>query len=117
VCAGHPLPLLLRTDGTVATVGTPQTLLGVIDDVEFSADVVDLRPGEIFVCVTDGVTERRDGARMLGDDGLAAVVATCAGLSAQAVAARIQRTVLTYSAAAPRDDMAILVLRATGPAR
>ena len=31
-CGGHPLPLLLRADGTVETVGVPGTLLGVVPD-------------------------------------------------------------------------------------
>jgi serine phosphatase RsbU (regulator of sigma subunit)/PAS domain-containing protein len=113
VCAGHPLPLLLREDGSVTAVGTPQPLLGVLDEVEFGTDVIELGPGDVLVCVTDGVTERRDGARMLGEEGLAAVVSTCTGLSAAAVAARIQREVMSFGSAAPRDDMAILVLRAT----
>ncbi|MEU0276790.1 SpoIIE family protein phosphatase, partial [Streptomyces sp. NPDC006307] len=29
---------------------------------------VTLDPGDVLLCVTDGVTERREGARMLGDD-------------------------------------------------
>ncbi len=84
-----------------------------VEDVEFGTDVIELRPGDVLVCVTDGVTERRDDTRMLGEEGLAAVVSTCTGLSAAAVAARIQRAVVSFGSAAPRDDMAILVLRAT----
>lgn len=111
VCAGHPLPLRLRPDGTVEPAADPQPLLGVMEDLELVEESVTLEPGDVLLCVTDGVTERREGARMLGDDGLADVLATCTGLTAGAVAARIQRAVERFAADAPSDDMAILAMR------
>jgi len=57
------------------------------------------------------VTERREGTRMLGDDGLAEVLAGCTGLTAGAVAGRIHRAVETFAEEQARDDMAILVMR------
>jgi serine phosphatase RsbU (regulator of sigma subunit)/anti-sigma regulatory factor (Ser/Thr protein kinase) len=153
VCAGHPLPLLLReadagvvggeneadagvvggeneadagvvggenkadageTDPFPLPAARPQILLGVEDDVTFEADEVLLYPGDALLTVTDGVTERRDDAgRLLDDDnGLAQVLATCRGLSALAVASRIQRAVRDFGTEPSYDDMAILVLRA-----
>lgn len=111
VCAGHPLPLRLRPDGTVEPAADPQPLLGVMDDLELVEQSVTLDPGDVLLCVTDGVTERREGTRMLGDDGLADVLATCTGLTAGAVAARIQRAVERFASDAPSDDMAILAMR------
>ncbi|GGY26006.1 hypothetical protein GCM10010384_36620 [Streptomyces djakartensis] len=114
VCAGHPLPLRLRQDGTVEPAAEPQPLLGVIDDLELYEETVTLDPGDVLLCVTDGVTERREGARMLGDDGLADVLTTCTGLTAGAVAARIMRAVERFASDAPSDDMAILAMRVPG---
>jgi PAS domain S-box-containing protein len=111
VCAGHPLPLRLRPDGTVEPAAEPQPLLGVMDDLELVEESVTLDPGDVLLCVTDGVTERREGSRMLGDDGLAEVLAACTGLTAGAVAARVQRAVERFAADAPSDDMAILAMR------
>ena len=111
VCAGHPLPLRLRQDGSVEPAAEPQPLLGVLDDLELVEQTITLDPGDVLLCVTDGVTERRDGPRMLGDDGLADVLAQCTGLTAGAVAARIQRAVERFAADAPSDDMAILAMR------
>ncbi|GAA1172536.1 serine phosphatase RsbU (regulator of sigma subunit)/anti-sigma regulatory factor (Ser/Thr protein kinase) [Kitasatospora gansuensis] len=111
VCAGHPLPLRLTTDGRVDAAATPQPLLGVLDELELVAEQFTLHPGEVLLCVTDGVTERREGQRMLGDDGLAAVLSGCTGLTAGAVAARVQRAVERFAAEPPSDDMAILTLR------
>jgi PAS domain S-box-containing protein len=111
VCAGHPLPLRLRPDGTVEPAADPQPLLGVMEDLELVEQSVTLDPGDVLLCVTDGVTERREGTRMLGDDGLAEVLTTCTGLTAGAVAARIQRAVERFASDAPSDDMAILAMR------
>jgi PAS domain S-box-containing protein len=111
VCAGHPLPLRLRQDGTVTAAAEPQPLLGVIEDLELYEETVTLDPGDVLLCVTDGVTERREGTRMLGDDGLADVLTTCTGLTAGAVAARIMRAVERFASDAPSDDMAILAMR------
>ncbi|MQS14222.1 SpoIIE family protein phosphatase [Streptomyces kaniharaensis] len=111
VCAGHPLPLRLRTDGQVDRAATPQPLLGVMDDLDLTAEQLVLAPGEVLLCVTDGVTERREGRRMLGDDGLAEVLTGCTGLTAGAVAMRVQRAVERFAPEPPSDDMAILTLR------
>lgn len=115
VCAGHPLPLRLRQDGTVEPAAEPQPLLGVIEDLELYEQTVTLDPGDVLLCVTDGVTERREGTRMLGDDGLADVLTTCTGLTAGAVAARIMRAVERFASDAPSDDMAILAMRVPEP--
>jgi PAS domain S-box-containing protein len=114
VCAGHPLPLRLRQDGTVEPAAEPQPLLGVMDDLELYEQTVTLDPGDVLLCVTDGVTERREGTRMLGDDGLMDVLTTCTGLTAGAVAARIMRAVERFASDAPSDDMAILAMRVPG---
>ncbi|MGA5423620.1 SpoIIE family protein phosphatase [Streptomyces lavendulocolor] len=115
VCAGHPLPLRLRQDGTVEPAAEPQPLLGVMDDLELYEETVTLAPGDVLLCVTDGVTERREGSRMLGDDGLTEVLTTCTGLTAGAVTARIMRAVERFAAEPPSDDMAILAMRVPEP--
>lgn len=115
VCAGHPLPLRLRQDGSVEPAADPQPLLGVMEDLELYEQQFTLEPGDVLLCVTDGVTERREGTRMLGDDGLAEVLSHCTGLTAGAVAARILRAVERFAADPPSDDMAILTMRVPEP--
>ncbi|WP_443052628.1 SpoIIE family protein phosphatase [Streptomyces sp. JV176] len=111
--AGHPLPLLLRPDGTVRAAAEPQVLLGVVESVAYESSAFDLEPGDTLLCVTDGVTERRSGRRMLDDgDGLARALAGCVGLTAQGVAERIRRAVHEFAEAPPGDDLALLVLQA-----
>ncbi|MER5436661.1 ATP-binding SpoIIE family protein phosphatase [Streptomyces sp. NPDC002588] len=111
--AGHPLPLLLRPDGSVATAARPQTLLGVIEEATYTSDVLELRPGDSLLCVTDGVTERRSGHRQFDDDdGLALALAGCRGLDAELIADRIRRLVHAFGEQPPADDLALLVLQA-----
>ncbi|MFE6036164.1 SpoIIE family protein phosphatase [Streptomyces sp. NPDC056452] len=110
--AGHPLPLLLRPDGSVTTAAESQVLLGVVEDVAYESQSFDLEPGDSLLCVTDGVTERRSGRLMFDDgDGLAHALADCAGLSADGIADRIKHAVHAFAERPPDDDLALLVLQ------
>jgi serine phosphatase RsbU (regulator of sigma subunit)/anti-sigma regulatory factor (Ser/Thr protein kinase) len=111
VDAGHPPPLLVRADGEVLELGTPQTLLGVVEHTAYTSEHHVLARGDLLVVVTDGVLERRDGGRMLGEDGLVAALAGVEGLPAQEVASRIRQLVADFTAVPQRDDIAILTLR------
>ncbi|MFB8771422.1 SpoIIE family protein phosphatase [Streptomyces broussonetiae] len=111
--AGHPLPLVLRPDGSVRTAARPQTLLGVVEDETYTSETIELAPGDSLLCVTDGVTERRSGSRQFDDeDGLAAALSGCAGLGADLIAERIRRLVHDFGGHPPEDDLALLVLQA-----
>jgi serine phosphatase RsbU (regulator of sigma subunit)/anti-sigma regulatory factor (Ser/Thr protein kinase) len=113
VCAGHPLPLLLRSAGKPEPAASPQPLLGVLEHVSFRSETIGLEPGDMLLCVTDGVTERRRGGQLLDDSGgLIDVFAECVGLNAGAVAARIMRVVRDFAPQPPADDTALIVLRA-----
>lgn len=111
--AGHPLPLRLSADGSVAPVADPQMLLGIDENAKFHANSFDLAPSETLLCVTDGVTERRSGNRQLDDDdGLSDLLQGCVGLSATAVAERVRQAVHDFDTGPVEDDLAVLVLGA-----
>lgn len=63
-CAGHPLPVLLSSEG-VSEVGEYGTLLGAFPELRCPQVSVRLRAGETLVAYTDGVTDAigRDGER------------------------------------------------------
>jgi serine phosphatase RsbU (regulator of sigma subunit) len=108
---GHPLPYVLRADGTVETIGEPGTLLGVLPDVRLTDTAVRLQRGDVMVLYTDGVTEARGPRGMFGTDRLKAVLASCAGLDAKSVAARIESAALEIQEGNPRDDIAVLAVK------
>jgi GAF domain-containing protein len=112
-CAGQPLPLALRGQGRPETAAAPQPVLGVIEGQEFTAQQVGLASGDLLLCVTDGVTRRRDGDRLLDDDdGLARLLAACTGLTADVVADKVHEEVRTFGGHPAVDGMAVLVIRA-----
>lgn len=112
VCAGHPRPLVLRSAGGVEAVADSQPLLGVLDGVTFERDTFLMSAGDVLLCVTDGVTERRSGDRLLDDgDGLQDLLRDCSELNAGSVVARIQRAVREFGSDPPTDDLALLVFR------
>ena len=115
ICVGgHPLPIVLRADGHAEPVGRPGSILGWISDPTLRDVDVDIEPGESLVLYTDGVSEARTPDGMLGDERLAAVLESTAGMPAGAVASRLERAALQFGN--PRDDVAIVVVRGEAPA-
>jgi serine phosphatase RsbU (regulator of sigma subunit) len=113
VCsAGHPLPLVRKTTDSVRPAGVPGTLLGVTDDVTLTDTVVHLAPGEALVCYTDGLTDRRNGRRVFGEEGVVAAVLHARSASAADMAEQLEADAVNFAEAEPSDDMAVLVLKA-----
>ena len=115
VCSGgHPLPLVRRGTGEVVPVGVPGTLLGVTptDNVSLSDTVVHLDPGESLICYTDGLSDRRSGRRVFGEEGIVKAVCQGKGLTAAELARHIEAEALVFVDDEPADDMAVLTLRA-----
>ena len=109
---GHPLPLVLRADGSVEAVGAPGTLLGVVPDPNLDDEAVTLEPGDSLVFYTDGVIESRVSSNgVLDERRLAELVATCAGRGPDAIAAQIEEAAVLSQNGRPKDDIAVLVLR------
>nr|WP_172875963.1 SpoIIE family protein phosphatase [Micromonospora inositola] len=109
--AGHDRPVLLHGGGGAAFVGTGGTALGLLDSIATPTAEIPLGPGDALIFYTDGVTERRRGRELFGTERLRDAAAPLAGYSADVVAARLRATALGFSVEAPRDDIAILVLR------
>jgi serine phosphatase RsbU (regulator of sigma subunit)/anti-sigma regulatory factor (Ser/Thr protein kinase) len=109
---GHPPPLVLRADGRTEAVDAPGSLIGVLPDPELADTVLDLAAGDALVLYTDGVTERHAGDRFFDEDGLASVLSRCTGFTAPVLAERIETASRAYVEDAPRDDLAIVVVRA-----
>jgi serine phosphatase RsbU (regulator of sigma subunit) len=111
VCGGHPLPLVLRADGTVEHAGIPGTLLGIFADPDLREDVVELAPGDALVLYTDGVTEAGLVGKQFGERALREALEVCFGMSARSVAEHVRNRVMEHEGGMPRDDVAVLVLR------
>jgi hypothetical protein len=109
--AGHPLPLVLRADGAVETVGRPGTLVGAVSDLELSPERVRLTRGDSLVLFTDGVYEAGSGTDRFGHGRLEALLRESRGAAARELAGRIERDVLDFQGGEATDDLAVMVLR------
>ena len=123
VGAGHPPPYVVRAGGTIDRVPTSGSLLGVVPPVGLEPVDVTLAPGDTLVCVTDGVLEARrapswddpdPGGRFFDELGLVGVLRAHAGTTADELAGAIEAAVLEFTGGRAPDDVAVLVLRATG---
>jgi serine phosphatase RsbU (regulator of sigma subunit) len=108
---GHPLPLVLREGGDVEWLGEHGMLLGAVSDPTLGDQSVELAVGDSVVFYTDGVTEAGSPRNALGEERLAEVVAACSGLSADAIAGTVEAAALEAEDGAPRDDIAVVVVR------
>jgi phosphoserine phosphatase RsbU/P len=113
-CAGHPLPLLLRTDGDVESVGAPGRVLGPFTELASVDRVARLDAGDALVLYTDGVTDARSADEFFGEDRLRATLASCAGASADDTVKTIESVLRDFHGGKPRDDIAFVVLRVRG---
>jgi PAS domain S-box-containing protein len=111
---GHPLPLVLRADGQVAPLGVYGTLLGVVPDPELDERSTLLSPGDAIVFYTDGVTDARVPGGFFGEERLTELLAGCAGMPADRIAARIEGAAIEVQEGQPQDDIAVVVLRVAG---
>ena len=109
---GHPAPLVRRRDGRVEEMPVAGPIIGMLPEVGFDPVPLTLGPGETLVCFTDGLPDAKGASGFLGVGRLAAVLADCDGMIAQAVAERLLQAGLEHLDGRPHDDIAVLVLQA-----
>jgi PAS domain S-box-containing protein len=111
---GHPLPRLLRGDGTVEALGTPGTLVGVTGEFSVRDATAGLRPGDTLLLYTDGLIEAGAPGRVWSpaelDEALRQAGAGSGGLLDRLVA-QLAAAALGHLADDPRDDVALLAVR------
>jgi sigma-B regulation protein RsbU (phosphoserine phosphatase) len=109
-CGGHPLPRLLRSNGDMEVIGTPGTLLGVVDEPALFDDARDLHAGDALTLYTDGVTDARRGRDLFGEDRLDALLRQHRNeRGARFLVDTIEQELRRYTDDHFTDDIAILV--------
>lgn len=113
--AGHPPALVRRADGTVETVLLWGTVLGMFAEPRIEHTTITLAPGDVLVLYTDGAIEaRRAGGAPFGVEGLSAALGRIRSQRPANIASRLLEAVARHEDQ-PRDDLAMLVLRARRP--
>lgn len=118
--AGHPAQVLLRTDGSVQRLRTPNRLLGIDGDIfdeHHPSDRVQLEPGDSVVLFTDGLFEILSGEneKVLGEQGLHDRIATLQGLSPALMAGEILQDLADFQGQSTfADDVSLMVVTYRG---
>ncbi len=71
---GHLPPILIGEDGSVRRLEAGGTVVGLFDNMTYDEGTVEMRPGEIFVAYSDGVTEPENDFGEFGEDRLIQLV-------------------------------------------
>lgn len=108
--AGHPPPVLVRSDGTAVTLPAAEGPPLGVGPQDRTTAAVDLRVGDAVIAFTDGLIERRGEDITRGQDRLAAAACALAGLSLPEVVAGLAQQVPDPSR---DDDVAIVAARRT----
>ncbi|MFH2054135.1 MAG: PP2C family protein-serine/threonine phosphatase [bacterium] len=118
VNGGHCQPLLLTPQQEVFELKTCGPVLGPLPEAVYRRNYVNLRPGEMLIMYTDGVTERKttgglvqdQGLREFGREGLIEAGLELMDLPAEDVACRILDRVRKFGDNQPLDDDASLLI-------
>jgi serine phosphatase RsbU (regulator of sigma subunit) len=108
--AGHPLPYIVRSNGTVEAVDCGGTLVGFVESVALKDAVVDLEFGDKLFLYTDGLLDIRPAEGEFGPEGLVQLLRETGKRGTETATELVGRTALDLEAGNQRDDIAILVL-------
>jgi phosphoserine phosphatase RsbU/P len=113
--AGHNPPLLVRAGGQVELLEGGGPVLGILPDIAYEEHRCWLKPGEVVVLFSDGVTEATNPAgEEFGEQRLAAVAQQLRHKLAEAILEGLREAVQDWIGGAPAaDDVTLVVLRKT----
>jgi len=108
---GHPLPLVLRADGSVEQLGKSGLLLGIDAHPELFDERAELHPGDTLVLYTDGLLDAYAPARFVSTPELQSVLRRCARRGPAQLLTELDERLLRGLPGDPRDDIAVVAIR------
>ncbi|WP_300669661.1 SpoIIE family protein phosphatase [Desulfoluna sp.] len=113
---GHNPPLILGAEGLRVIAGTPSMVVGAMEDIPYPLLTETLKPGEVLVLFTDGVTEAMNGVdEAYGDDRLADELLKVVHQPAADITQTILDDIRRFTGDTPQsDDITLLALRYSG---
>jgi predicted permease len=114
VNAGHNPPYLVRQNAAgveITELSTGGTALGLFPEVGYEHAEIDIRPGDLFVAFTDGVTEALDASgEEFGEERLKDLLRAALGLSAEEISVSLANRIQTWiTGAEQHDDVTFVV--------
>jgi sigma-B regulation protein RsbU (phosphoserine phosphatase) len=116
VNAGHNAPALLRPGAKgveVVRLEAGGPVIGLIEDCVYEQSTLDLRPGDILLAFTDGISEAMNhDDEEWGEERLIERLARCPEMPAAALVDCLVKAADEFAAGAPQhDDMTLLILK------
>lgn len=108
--AGHPGPIVVRTNGDVEQVEVNGIAAGVKPGVLYRSSTVQLQRGDSMLMFTDGVEEARRDERLYGVPRMLALLPAYAGAGGDVMCEAVERDVLEYLDGDLHDDIALLAV-------
>ena len=112
--AGHNPPILLRQDGSVSELPVMKnTIVGVIDNIEYQKDTLQLEQGDTLFMFTDGVTEATDAAyNEFGVERLGDILSQHSHSNCQQIVEAVKKGVKDFVGETEQsDDITMLVVK------
>jgi sigma-B regulation protein RsbU (phosphoserine phosphatase) len=113
VNAGQNPPLLRRRDGSIERLGSTGIALGMFEESRYDAVDTMVRPGDLLLLYSDGITEAENPAgQPFEESGLVRFVAGCGIDSPAELAPAILRAVESHARDSRfTDDLTVLILK------
>jgi phosphoserine phosphatase RsbU/P len=107
---GHLPPLLISEDGVLRRLENGGTVVGLFDNQSYAEGLVEMRPGEIFVAYSDGVTEPENDFGEFGESRLIDLVRENRHLPLAQISQTVTAAVDTWIGDQEQPDDVTLVL-------
>jgi sigma-B regulation protein RsbU (phosphoserine phosphatase) len=110
--AGHPPPVVIR-DGTVLRLEPNGMVVGAFAFAEYGEDRIDLVPGDLLACFTDGITEpENEYGEMFGEERLIDLLVKNSWRTPPEIIDAVYAAVRQWTASPEaQDDMTMLLAR------
>lgn len=111
--AGHDLPFFLSGTKELSRLRAGGLVLSCLDDSAYEEDILDLKPGDLLVIYSDGITEaRNESEEEFGEEKLGELLRENSGLSATELIDKITGTVKEFAGSLPQmDDMTLVIVK------
>jgi serine phosphatase RsbU (regulator of sigma subunit) len=107
ICAGHPLPMLVRS-GEAQPVGRSGVLLGAYPDERWKPVRVSIQPGDVLVLYSDGLVDAVGAQERFGPERLKLTLDAADGADDAVV--RVEAALSGFEVGAQADDTAVLAV-------
>jgi len=107
---GHLPPIIMSEDGSIRRLDCGGTVVGLFDNMTYEESTVPMRPGEIFLAYSDGVTEPENDFGEFGEDRLVSLVRENRSLPLARISEIVTAAVDDWIGANEQPDDVTLVL-------